>query len=192
MVKIMTDSTTPKATKVRHIISFIACIFIGLTLIMAGSGKLFGYGEVPGQTMEFIGDVLPDFLLNKFTINLLYNIIIPYVVPYLELAIGIFLLIGFLPRIMAIVFIPLTLVFMANNAWAIMKGMDKYPSCTCFGIWEEVLGGLTPLQSLYYDITLFILAVVIIVLHPAGLLASRNWMRTWKGEKVIKGLNGGL
>jgi uncharacterized membrane protein YphA (DoxX/SURF4 family) len=173
----VTDSTNLKRIKIRRTISLIACIFIGLTLLMSGTGKIFGYGEVPGQTMEFIGDVLPDFLLTKFTINLIYNIIIPYVVPYLELAIGIFLLIGFLPRIMAIVFVPLTLVFMANNAWAIMKGMDKYPSCTCFGIWETILGGLTPLQSFYYDITLFIFALTIIAVHPAGFLVSRDWLR---------------
>jgi uncharacterized membrane protein YphA (DoxX/SURF4 family) len=182
----LTDSKPQKRIKIRYTISLIACIFIGLTLVMSGTGKIFGYGEVPGQTIEFIGDILPDFLLTPFTVNLLYNIVIPYVIPWLEMALGILLLIGFLPRIIAIIFIPLTLVFMANNAWAIMKGMEKYPSCTCFGIWEKILGGLTPLQSFYYDITLFVFALAIVAVHPASLLTSRRWLDNLGKKKPAK------
>jgi len=77
---------------------------------------------------------------------------------------------------MAILVLPLVLGFMANNSFMISQGLDKYPDCTCFGIWEQWLGGLTPLQSMYYDVSLFILAVIIIIVHPGSFFANQFWI----------------
>ena len=87
-----------------------------------------------------------------------------------------FLLIGLIPRLTAVLTIPLTLIFMANNAFSISQGLAKYPSCSCFGIWEKIFGTLTPVQSLVYDIVLLALALVIIILTPLAFMRSRKWL----------------
>jgi uncharacterized membrane protein YphA (DoxX/SURF4 family) len=162
--------------RTRAIVSLVASIIVGVTLIAAGTGKAIGFGEVPGQTVEFIGDVLPKAFINSTTVFVIYEVFIPYIFPAAEMLLGIFLLIGFVPRLAAVLSLPLTVAFMANNVWAIRGGLDKYPECACFGIWEELFGGLTPVQSLGYDIGLLVLAVVIILLHPGIFLSSREWL----------------
>jgi uncharacterized membrane protein YphA (DoxX/SURF4 family) len=165
-----------KPNSVKYIIAVVACIIIGITFIASGSGKAIGFGEVPGQTIEFLGDMLPKELITPFTVFVLYDVFIPFIFPAIELLLGIFLIIGFMPRLMAIITIPLSLVLMTNNIWSISQGMDKFPQCVCFGIWEKIFGGLTPVQALSYDILIFILALIIIFLHPGAILSSREWV----------------
>ena len=163
--------------KTRFIVSLIACILVGLTFLLSGSGKLIAFGEIPGQTAEFIGYVLPDPWLTTTSVFIIYDILIPWIIPIAELALGFLLLVGFMPRLLAILCIPMICVFIANNVFAISIGMMEYESCECFGIWEEIFGTLTPLQSLYYDIALFALALVIIFVFPGGILQSQKWLR---------------
>jgi uncharacterized membrane protein YphA (DoxX/SURF4 family) len=163
--------------KARNIAGLVACIVIGLTLVASGSGKLFAIGEVPGQTIEFLGFILPKALLTPWMVTFIYDIAIPFVLPAVELAIGLLLLIGFAPRLIAAIFIPLTFMLMGNNIYSIHIGMDKYPNCECFGLWEKIFGTLKPSQSLVFDIVLFVLAVVIIVVVPLGFFQSRKWLR---------------
>lgn len=172
----MSEDSTQKWYRTRYIITLVASILVGVTLIASGSGKAIGFGEIPGQTAEFLGDVLPAALINSTTVFIIYEIFMPYIFPAAELILGIFLLIGFVPRLASVICIPLTLLFMSHNIWSIMQGLDKYPDCACFGIWEEMFGGLTPVQSMGYDIGLLILAVVIILLYPGVFLASREWL----------------
>ncbi len=166
-----------KKKRIRFIISLVACILIGVTLIFSGTGKLLEFGEMPGQTAEFIGRVIPDAWLTSTTVFLIYDVLIPYVLPVAELVLGIMLLIGFVPPLIAVLVIPLTLLFMANNIFSISQGLDKYASCACFGIWEKMFGTLTPGQSLIYDIVLLVLALVIIFVYPNGFLRSQDWLR---------------
>lgn len=162
--------------RIRFIISLVAIIIIALTLIASGSGKAIGFGDIPGQTVDFIGDVLPEAFITPTTVFLIYQVFIPYILPGAELLLGILLLVGLVPRLLAVICLPLTMVLMANNIWAIRQGLDKFPDCACFGIWEKIFGGLTPVQALGYDIVLFALAIVIIVLYPGGFLSSREWL----------------
>ena len=161
----------------RFIISLIACILIGLTFVLSGSGKLIAFGEIPGQTAEFIGYVLPDAWLTTTTVFIIYDIFIPWILPIAEMALGILLLVGFMPRLIAIICVPLTWLLMANNAFSISIGLSEYASCDCFGIWEHIFGTLSPVQSLGYDIVLFALALVIIFVFPGGILQSQRWLR---------------
>jgi uncharacterized membrane protein YphA (DoxX/SURF4 family) len=160
----------------RNRISITAAVIIGVVFLISGSGKVFGYGEIPGQTVEFVGMILPDILLTPFTAKLIYNVFIPYILPWAELAMGVMLLIGFVPRFIAVLVLPLSLALMGNNIYAIGEGYAKYPSCECFGIWEELFGGLTPVQSLGIDIVLFILALVIVIVAPLKFFSSRRWL----------------
>jgi uncharacterized membrane protein YphA (DoxX/SURF4 family) len=162
--------------RIYGIISLVASIIIAITFIAAGTGKSIGFGEMPGQTIEFIGDVLPKAFINPTTVFLIYEIFMPYIFPAVELLLGIFLLVGFVPRIIAVICLPLSLALMSNNIWSISQGMEKFPECVCFGVWEKIFGGLTPVQALGYDIVLFVLAIVIILLHQGGFLSSREWL----------------
>lgn len=181
----MTDTVqVKKHYKARATISLVASIVIGLLFLIAGTGK-FSFGEVPGQTIEFIGHILPTALLTPGLIFFMYDIFIPYILPCAEMAIGLALLVGLWPRLMAILYILLSLAFMGNNIYAISLGMQKYTSCECFGIWEEIFGGLTPVQALGTDIIMIALAVVIITLHPGSIMSSREWI-TRLGKKTEK------
>lgn len=183
----MNDNTVQNRMRTRARVSLVAIIIIGVTLFAAGIGKAIGFGEIPGQTVEFLGDVLPEAFITPVTVFLIYEIFIPYVLPGTEILFGIFLLIGFVPRLVSVLFLPLTLAFMSNNIWAINQGLDKFPECVCFGVWEKLLGGLTPVQALCYDIGLFVLAVIIIWLHPGGFLSSRKWITKFLKGKTEQG-----
>ena len=178
----MVDTEITDKKKSRAIISLVASIIIGLLLVIAGSGKL-SFGEVPGQTIEFIGHILPTAFLTEGVIFFIYEVFIPYILPCAEMAIGLSLLVGLWPRLMAVFSILLSLAFMGNNIYAISLGMEKYESCSCFGIWEEIFGGLTPMQSLGLDIVMIVLAILIIVLHPGRFMSSREWISKLGNKK---------
>jgi hypothetical protein len=74
---------------------------------------------------------------------------------------------------------------MANNAWYISQGKNKFTSCECFGIWEKLFGTLTHVQSLSLDIILFALALTIVLVHPGDFLSSPPWL-----AKIQKGTKG--
>ncbi len=160
---------------VRSLISVVACLIVGLTLIFASTGKLAGIGDIPGQT-EYVDRFIPEFLITPETAYFIGFIFIPWILPIAELIIGLMLVIGFWPRVAAICFIPLVFGFMVNNSYMIANGIGQYPSCECFGIWEKWVGGLTPTQSLYFDVGLFILAVIIILVHPGPFFSHQFWI----------------
>jgi uncharacterized membrane protein YphA (DoxX/SURF4 family) len=165
---------------VRSIISIIACLLIGAILLIAGIGKIAEFGTIPGQT-DFLDKFIPDFLLTPDVARFIGLYFIPWIMPIAEIVIGAALIIGIWPRIFAIIFIPLVFGFMANNSYAIANGMEKFPECECFG----VFGGLTPIQSMYMDIGMFILAVLIIVIHPGGFFAHQFWInRIFNRNKI--------
>jgi uncharacterized membrane protein YphA (DoxX/SURF4 family) len=173
--RIMTISPRSNRPSARTVISVIACIIIGLVLLVAGTGKLIGIGQMPGQT-EFLDKFIPDFLLTPELAQFIGLVFIPYLLPIVETALAILLFVGLWPRIVAIIVVPLTLGFMANNSWTISQGVNEYPDCVCFGAWETLTGArFTPTQSLYIDIVLFVLAVIVIFVHPGRFLASQFW-----------------
>jgi len=160
----------------KSFVSLGASIFLGLTLLASGSGK------VPGQ-VEFM-----DALFRSFWSPALAYLI-GYCLPWVEIALGSFLLLGVFPRIVAALCLPLTAGFMASNCVALSQGMEQFPTCTyCFGKWEEVLGTISPLQALCFDIVLFCLALVILLFHDDELLHFRPWFIRRK-EESSNGIN---
>jgi uncharacterized membrane protein YphA (DoxX/SURF4 family) len=147
-------------------------IFLGLALLVSGIGK------IPGQA-EFIDALLQSF----WTPPVAY--FIGYCLPWVEVILGVALVIGVFPRIAAGLCLPLTAGFMANNSWALSQGIEQFPQCAyCFGIWEEWLGTISPLQALSLDVVLFCLALVILLFHPSGFLAFRPWFIRRKGDRI--------
>jgi uncharacterized membrane protein YphA (DoxX/SURF4 family) len=169
-----------KQPMVRSIISIIACVLIGAILLIAGIGKIAEFGTIPGQT-DFLDKFIPDFILTPDFARFIGLVFIPWILPIAEILIASALIIGIWPRLMAIIFIPLVFGFMANNSYAIATGMEKFPECECFGIF----GFLTPIQAMYMDIGMFILAVLIIVIHPGGFFAHQFWINRIFTRKKI-------
>jgi uncharacterized membrane protein YphA (DoxX/SURF4 family) len=184
----VSDTAKESCYRVRSIVSLVASILLGLTLLIAGSGKVFGFGEMPGQTMKFIGAILPDSLLTPGLAYFIGDILFPYIIPWTELSLGILLLLRIWPRLIAALCLPLIAAFMANNSWLISQGNTKFSSCECFGIWEKLFGTLTPIQALSVDIVLFALALTIIFIHPGGFLSSPPWLVKLgqRGERQVK------
>ena len=180
----MAKATEESRHRVRSTVSLVAGILIGLTFLLSGSGKIFGYGEMPGQTMQFIGAILPDAWLTPQLAFFMGQIFFPYIIPWTELCLGIFLLLCIWPRFFAAITMLLTAAFIANNAWYISLGQNVFTSCECFGIWEKIFGTLTHVQSLSMDIVLFALALTIVIVHPAGFFSSPPWSS--KLQKRIK------
>ena len=141
----------------------VSAVLVGLILLISGTGK------VPGQT-EFIWALLKSF----WTPGMAY--FIGYCLPWIEIILGVLLIFGIFPRIAAAFFLPLAAGFIANNSWAVAQGMKKLPSCaSCFGIWEEYLGSLSPLGALICDIVLLGMALVVLLLHQESFLNFRPW-----------------
>lgn len=182
------SSTVKNSGRARSIASLVASILVGLTLLIAGSGKVFGFGEMPGQTMQFIGAILPDALLTPGLAYFIGDILFPYIIPWAELSLGILLLLRVSPPLIAALCLPLTAAFMANNSWLISQGKTKFSSCECFGIWEKLFGTLTPIQALSVDIVLFALALIIIFTRPGSFLSSPSWLVKLgeRGERQVK------
>ena len=153
----------------RALVVVVPCVFLGVVMLVAGSGKL------PGLT-EFYSSLLGSF----WTAPVAF--LITNVLPWIEIIIGALLILGVFPRIAAAVSLPLIAGFMVNNIWAISQG-ETFHSCGCFGVWEELLGSITPLQALSLDIVLLLLAVIIILFHPFGFLTFHWWLSKDKKEK---------
>lgn len=165
--------------KTRNIIGLVASILIGITFLISGTGKIIGAEETPAQVVDFISNFLPGIFITPATIEFLFYIFVPLVMPWAEIILGACLLIGFLPRLMAVLCLPLLSAFMGTNIWSIIQG--GYATCAnCFGIWEQYFGSLTPVQSLVYDLVLFAFAIVIIIFQPSGFLSSRKWLARGK------------
>jgi len=156
----------------RIVVIFVPCILLGLVLLISGVGKL------PGQA-EFA-----DVLLGSFWTPTVATLI-SHVLPWVEVVLGAVLLLGVFPRLAATLSLPLLAGFMANNVWAISQGMEQFPDCGCFGIFEELFGSLTPVQALSMDIVLILFAVTVIVFHPARFFSFGSWFAKRKGERII-------
>ena len=139
----MTEGVSEKKKRAFATLSLIAAIIIGLTFLLSGTGKVAGFEETPAQVVDFITSIVPEFFLTPLTVAFLYKVLIPYIIPWLELILGVLLVIGFMPRLIAILCLPLLLAFMGTNIWFIIQG--GYTTCaSCFGVWEQIFGSLTP------------------------------------------------
>ena len=160
-----------KTRRRRILLIFAPCILLGLMLLVAGIGKLPGLsdtlGEFPGQT-EFI-DVLLGSLWTSTVAFFISDIL-----PWIEVVLGIALLLIIFPRIAAILSLPLVAGFMASNIWAISHG-ETFGDCGCFGIFEKFFGDTTPLQALGMDIALHFFALIIILFNPTGFFKFKWW-----------------
>jgi uncharacterized membrane protein YphA (DoxX/SURF4 family) len=156
------------------VIIVIPCVLLGLMLLVAGIGKLPGLTELgtfPGQT-EFL-----DVIFGSFWPTVAF--FITDVLPWIEVVLGLALILGIYPRIAAILSLPLTAAFMTSNIWAITHG-EAFGSCGCWGVFESLFGDMTPIQALGMDVALLFFALIIILYFPAPFLRFQSWFRKRK------------
>ncbi|MGD9118365.1 MAG: hypothetical protein PVJ08_06495 [Dehalococcoidia bacterium] len=156
------------------VIIVIPCVLLGLMLLVAGIGKLPGLTELgtfPGQT-EFL-----DVIFGSFWPTVAF--FITDVLPWIEVILGLALVLAIYPRIAAILSLPLIAAFMTSNIWAITHG-EAFGSCGCWGVFESLFGDMTPIQSLGIDIALVLFAIIIILYFPAPFLSFQSWFRKRK------------
>lgn len=160
------------------LIIVVPCVLLGLMLLVAGIGKIPWLSDItgtfPGQTEFFdiiFGPIWPTI---AFFIN--------NVLPWVEIVLGIALLLGIFPRLAATLTLPLLAGFMSSNIYAITHG-ETFGDCGCFGVFEKLFGDITPLQALGMDIVLLFFALIIIFWFPAPYLSFQSWFRKRKGAK---------
>jgi len=138
----------------RYIIGIVASVLLGFILLASGVGKLFM--GIPSQ-MEFLSQISPVFGIPDSWLMILI-----YILPWVEITIGMFLLLQIYIQIVAVICVPLIIAFMTNNIWMVLNG-NIYDHCnSCFGIFEQYIGGMTPIQALAMDCIMLLLAVVVI------------------------------
>jgi len=146
----------------RYWIAFGASILLALVFIASGVGKLLGQSAfLLDMSMWLTNPTLANFVAGWL--------------PWAELALGVCLLIGIVPRPVAGISTLLIVCFIIYNGWMISQGRG-YEPCGCLGILDRVLGGeLSTTSSLYIDIGLIILALSIFFCYPGKFLNIRPW-----------------
>jgi len=136
----------------RHWLGLGASLILGIIFLTAGTGKLL-------VEVELFETSYPAFLdfLTLDQVRLLF-----YGFPYVELAIGLLLIVGFATKLIATLSSVLIAAFAASNVWFITQGLGFEP-CGCLGIFDRLFQNrLSTQQSLYLDIAM--LALVLITL----------------------------
>jgi uncharacterized membrane protein YphA (DoxX/SURF4 family) len=142
----------------KHRTGMVAGIILGLIFVVAGFGKLLTDAE--GFTMIF--NPFPGFLASAFADAIFIWL------PYLEVVIGLLLIIGVLPKLMAVIAAVLTAGFITDKVWLLSQGLG-YEPCSCFGILDRIIGAeLSTADSLYLDIIMLALVLIVLFWHKSS------------------------
>lgn len=145
----------PQHTHHKNWLGILASLFLGMTFIVAGSGKLFS-GVVDFElTLSELIPLPPTLLI----------LLLP-----VELAVGILLVVGIFTRCAASFSLLLIAGFITNNILLINSGLGGEP-CNCFGMGQ----GLSVIGSLYLDGVMVALAVWALIFYPSRFFEVRPW-----------------
>jgi len=136
----------------------VAGIILGIIFVAAGFGKLLT--DVEGFTTIF--NPFPGFLASAFADAIFIWL------PYLEIVIGLLLIIGVLPKLIAVIAAVLSAGFITDKVWLLSQGLG-YEPCTCFGVLDRILGlELSTTGSLYLDVIMLALVVIVLFCHKSS------------------------
>ena len=136
----------------RYWIGTLAIIFIGLTFIIGGVGKLLA------ASSSFEPFVLPVILGQSFA-EVIYSGL-----PYIEIAIGSLLVFGIAIKFATSWSALLIAGFIASNVLQISLGAGAEPCAGCFG----VAGGLTVISALAMNGIMALMVVAIFVCYKGN------------------------
>ena len=146
----------------RYWITLVASLLLALVFLSAGIGKLIGQSA-------FLLE-----LTSKLDSPELAGIIAGWL-PWVEIAIGLCLLGGVLMQMVSGAAAVLAATFIFHNSWMIANGYG-YKPCSCLGILEQLVEGkLSTMGSLYIDIVMLGLALVVYFGYRGGLFNWRPW-----------------
>ncbi len=134
-------------------------IFLGVIFLAAGIGK------VSGQSEDFAPLIL-DFFPPSIAL------IIPIVIPYVEIIIGALLILGVAVKIVTGLSGLMIVGFIASNIVMTNNGLiDEL--CACFGIFLGV--ELTVRHALILDGIMAVLVLAIFLFYPGGFRSIKPW-----------------
>ena len=114
-----------------------------------------------GLLLAFLGTVFNDIVFNWL--------------PFLEILVGLLLIIGVVPRLAGSITALLVAGFIVNNVWLLSQGRG-YEPCTCFGVLDRIVGvELSTTQSLYLDVFLFVLSFAVVFSLKRGFFDINPW-----------------
>ena len=146
----------------RYWICLGASIALALVFLTSGVGKLLGQSAfLLSLSSAYISPEFSAFIAN--------------VLPWVELILGISLIIGIAPQLVGGISTVLVAAFIFHNSWMISQGWGYQP-CGCLGVFDKLFEGkLSTFSSLYIDIGLLVLALAIYFAYPGKLLEIRPW-----------------
>jgi uncharacterized membrane protein YphA (DoxX/SURF4 family) len=147
------------------LIGIPAAVLLGFIFLIAGIGKL------PAQTDAYT--IL--LVLRKIPLMLILSDYVHIVFPVLEIILGLLLIAGIAPKVMAVFSSLLIGAFIFNNLWLVQKGLAEDP-CYCFGgSFNWLLGVISTREALYIDVGMLALVCLVIAYSPGNWLAGRPW-----------------
>lgn len=148
--------------RVRDVVGLLARLVLGGTLLAAGALKV---GD-PGGSIRAVNayQLLPLGVAEW----------VGYALPYVEIAVGLLLIVGLFTRTVALIAGLLMLAFVFGISWAWAKGLQI--DCGCFGGGGTVADGETSYGlDLARDAGLVLLAAWLVI-RPRSLLSlDRHW-----------------
>ncbi len=149
----------------KHWIGVGASILLGLFFASAGLGKLLQQAE----TFSIFLVPLPDFLAPAFV-----RVFLAWL-PYVELIVGLLLIIGVAAKLVAVSSVVLIAGFIANNGWLLSHGLGNEP-CGCLGMAERIIQArLSAMNSLYLDVVMLVLVSIILLYYQSTFFNIYPW-----------------
>lgn len=144
--------------KRRYWVSGLAMIFLGMFFVVAATGKLLS------RSTAFDLFAFPSFVSPAMA-EAIYTSI-----PYIELVVGMLLILGVAVKFATSLSVFLILGFVTSNILLISQGIQK--CANCFG----VAGSFTPTASLVLDGIMAVLIVVIFLCHRGSFFSITPWL----------------
>ncbi len=149
----------------KHWLGLGASLILGIIFLTAGIGKLL----VEVELFETYFPAFLDFLTLDQARLLFYGL------PYVELAIGTLLIVGFATKLIAALSSVLIAAFVASNAWFVTHGMG-YEACGCLGFFDRLFQNrLSTQQSLYLDIAMLALVLITLLCYQRNFTDIYPW-----------------
>lgn len=157
-----------KVLRYKHVIGVGASLILGIIFTMAGFGKLLSPAETAGHFFDPFSPY-PGI----FTIDVVRLIL--YWLPRVEIIVGLLLIAGVASKITAAFSTVLIAGFVYSNSYLLTHGLGLQP-CGCMGFDEYLLQAeLTVRTSLYIDIGMMVLVVLILLYYPGGFARFSPW-----------------
>ena len=153
--------TVSRRERIRDVIGLLARLILAAVFLISGALKALDARETLVAVRAY--QLLPESLVGT----------VAAVLPYLELALGLLLLVGLATRLTAVLSALLLAAFIAGVISAAARGLSI--DCGCFGGGGQVEAGQTAYtEEILRDVGLLILAVYLVIRPDTPLSVDRQ------------------